>query len=75
MPSVVKNFSPGKKNYLGQNDGKKVDFASFLPTKYKKNAGKCLAGSDKKATNFGFKLFTGTYPRNFLTNLKKSQYG
>ena len=75
MPSVVKNFSPGKKNYLGQNDGKKSRFRELSTHEIQKNAGKCLAGSDKKATNFGFKSFTGTYPRNFLTNLKKSQYG
>ena len=48
MPSVIENFSPGKKNYLGQNDGKKVDFASFLPTKYKKMLENALPAATKK---------------------------
>ena len=47
---------------------KKVDFASFLPTKQqKKKKEKSHTGSDKTATNFGLKLFNGNpkFPYKF----------
>ena len=45
-----------KKISLGERR-KKVNFASFLPTKQQEKNRKCNTDSDKKATNFGLKLF------------------
>ena len=45
-----------KQNFSRKKRRKKVDFASFLPTKQGQKK-LCHTSSDKKATNFGLKLF------------------
>ena len=47
MLSVVKNFSPGKKNYLGQNYGKKSRFRELSTDEIQKNAVNALPAATK----------------------------
>ena len=57
-----------QQNFSRTKRRKKVDFASFLPTKQqKKKNRKGHTGSDKTATNFGLKLFNGNpkFPYKF----------
>ena len=56
-----------EQNFSRTKRRKKVDFASFLPTKQQKKKRKGHTGSDKTARNFGLKLFNGTprFPYKF----------
>ena len=56
-----------QQNFSQTKQQKKVDLASFLPTKQQKKKTKYHTDSDKKATNFGLKLFndTPTFPQEF----------
>ena len=68
----LKIFRQETKFLLGQNGGKKnCGFRELSTDEIQKMLENAIPAATKKATNSGLKLFNGTSPRSFLTNLKK----
>ena len=58
--TLVWPYMENDKISLGQSGGKKSILRAFYLRNNRKKNRKCITGSDKKATNFGLKLFNGT---------------